>query len=185
VIRVPTGEEGPIKKALDIGADGIIVPMVNSARAAEKVVQLCKYPPVGRRGVGYARAHGYGRTFESYMDRANDTVAVIVQAEHIEAVENIDEIVDVPGVDAVLVGPYDLSASMGKTGQVTDPEVLEAIAQVRTACESAQMSLGIFAGSADAAQPFVQQGYTLIAAGTDALFLINAADNLMASLGGR
>lgn len=123
LVRVPAGEEVWIKKALDIGAAGVIIPQVNSAEQALRVVRHCKYPPFGTRGVGIARAHGYGLGFSDYVAEANDGLAVIVQAEHIEAVRDIAAIARVPGVNAVLIGPYDLSTSMGKPGQITDPEV--------------------------------------------------------------
>jgi len=128
IIRVAAKTESDIKKVLDIGADGIIAPQVNSADEACHVVACCKYPPRGIRGVGLARAQGYGRNFAEYMDSANDRIAVIIQAEHIDAVNNIDDIVKVDGIDAVFIGPYDLSASMGRMGEVDHPEVVEAIA---------------------------------------------------------
>ena len=116
IVRVPEAAEVPIKKALDLGAHGIIVPQVNTAEQAANVVRWARYAPEGARGVGLARAHGYGLKFREYLSAANREIAVIVQAEHARAVENIDAIVRVPGVDAVLLGPYDLSASLGKMG---------------------------------------------------------------------
>src|SRR5512147_638755 len=101
VVRLPVAAEVPIKKALDIGAAGIIAPQVNSAAQAEQVVGWAKYAPLGTRGVGIGRAHGYGMTFQPYVQNANDAVAVIVQAEHIDAVHNIEAIAQVEGVDAV------------------------------------------------------------------------------------
>jgi len=175
VIRVPANDEVWIKKALDIGADGIIAPQVNSAEEAQRIVQMCKYPPLGRRGVGIGRAHKYGLRFKEYMQSANDKIAVILQAETVHAVKNISAIAKVPGIDAVFVGPYDLSASLGKMGQLTDNEVREAIAAVTAGCKNAGMRLGIFADSAESAEPYIQQGYTLIAIGTDALHLASGA----------
>lgn len=185
VVRLPSSDEVWIKKYLDVGAAGVIVPQVNGAAEAERVVRLCKYAPQGTRGVGLARAHGYGLAFQEYVDNANEQVAVIVQAEHRDAVDNIQEIVQVPGVDAVLVGPYDLSASLGKIGAVTDPEVQQAIGHVRESCHAAGMPLGIFGASAAAVKPYVEQGYTLVIAGVDSLFLGNGARQLLADLGRR
>ena len=182
VIRLSCAGEVPIKKALDTGAAGIIVPQVNSARQAEEVGKLSKYSPQGSRGVGIARAHGYGLNFQEYVDTANETVAVIIQAEHIDAVDNIESIVKVNGIDAVLVGPYDLSASMGKLGQVNDPDVTAAIDRVTEACLNAGVRLGIFGVSADAVRPYLKQGYTLIVAGVDTLMLAQAANTLLAEL---
>ena len=122
IIRVPWADDVWIKKALDTGATGVIVPQVNTADDARRVVAACKYPPAGTRGVGSTRAHTYGLEFQSYIDTANRETAIIVQAEHIEAVDNIEEITAVEGLDALMVGPYDLSASMGKIGQVSQIE---------------------------------------------------------------
>jgi 2-dehydro-3-deoxyglucarate aldolase len=182
VVRVPLCDEISIKKALDIGADGIIVPQVNSRAEAERVVRYAKYPPLGARGVGVARAHGYGPRFQEYVSRANDEIAVIVQAEHIEAVNHIRDIATVAGIDAVLVGPYDLSTSMGKAGQVTDPSVLEAIARVKTECDACDMPLGIFGMTPEAVKPYIQAGYSLIAVGVDTVILANAAGQIVQQL---
>jgi 2-keto-3-deoxy-L-rhamnonate aldolase RhmA len=127
-------------------------------------------------------AQGYGQRFREYLDAANREIAVIVQAEHALAVENIEAIVRVPGVDAVLLGPYDLSASLGKMGQVDDPVVVRAIRRVTDACRAAGMPLGYFGVTAAAVTPFAAQGYTLIVAGVDTLFLGNAAKALLAEL---
>lgn len=182
LIRLPSAGDVPIKKALDAGAAGIIVPQINSARAAEAVVRMAKYAPDGQRGVGVSRAHGYGMSFQEYVSSANDEVAVVVQAEHIEAVRHIDEIVAVPGIDAVLVGPYDLSASLGKLGQVDDPEVRAAIDRVTEACLKADVRLGIFGMTAAAVKPYIDSGYTLIVAGIDTVLLGQAAAKLLAEL---
>lgn len=182
VIRVAASEEVPIKKALDIGAAGIIAPMVNSAEQARRVVRLAKYAPVGVRGVGLGRAHGYGLRFGAYVEQANEQTAVIVQAEHADAVEHIETIVKVAGVDAVLVGPYDLSASLGRMGQVGHPEVIAAIERVTEACQAAGVPLGIFGVSHEAVETYIERGYTLIAAGVDAMLLGQAAAGMLARI---
>ncbi len=182
VIRVPNSDDVWIKKALDIGASGIIVPQVNSASQARSVVASCKYPPEGTRGVGIGRAHGYGANFNDYVACANDQIAVIVQAEHIDAVNRIDEIVEVKGIDAVLIGPYDLSASLGKIGKLDDPELAVAIEKVRSCCAAAGIKLGFFGVSAEAVKPFLAQGYTLVAVGVDVLFASKSAAETLQSL---
>lgn len=182
VIRVADGHESTLKHALDTGAAGVIVPMVNTAQQARAIVSHCKYPPLGTRGVGIVRAQGYGHGFQEYVARANESTAVIVQIEHITGVENIDAIVAVPGVDAAFVGPYDLSGSMGRLGQVDHIDVLAAIEGVRLACERAGMPLGIFAGSATAARPYLDKGFTLIAVGIDAQLLGQAARQIVQTL---
>jgi 2-dehydro-3-deoxyglucarate aldolase len=182
IVRVPEATELPIKKALDLGAHGIIVPQVNTAEQAADVVRWARYAPEGARGVGLARAHGYGLKFREYLSAANREIAVIVQAEHARAVENIDAIVRVPGVDAVLLGPYDLSASLGKMGQIDDPEVVSAIGRVTDACRAVGMPMGYFGVTAAAVRPYLARGYTLIVAGVDTLYLANGAKALLAEL---
>jgi 2-keto-3-deoxy-L-rhamnonate aldolase RhmA len=184
IVRVPQAAELPIKKALDLGAHGIIVPQVNTAEQAADVVRWARYAPEGARGVGLARAHGYGLKFREYLSAANREIAVIVQAEHARAVENIDAIVRVPGIDAVLLGPYDLSASLGLMGMIDDPVVVAAIGRVTEACRRADMPLGYFGVTAAAVRPYVERGYTLIVAGVDTLYLANGAKALLAELRG-
>jgi len=182
VVRVPAAEEVPIKRVLDLGAEGLIVPQVNTATQASEVVRFARYWPAGSRGVGLARAHGYGMQFKEYIESANDQVAVIVQAEHALAVENMESIVKVEGIDAVLLGPYDLSASLGKMGRIDDPIVVEAIDHVSRTCRAAGIPLGYFGVSSGAVRPYMEKGYSLIVAGVDTLLLGSAAKKLFAEL---
>jgi 2-keto-3-deoxy-L-rhamnonate aldolase RhmA len=182
IVRVPEAAEVPIKRALDLGAHGIIVPQVNTAEQAADVVRWARYAPEGSRGVGLARAHGYGLQFREYLSSANREIAVVVQAEHARAVENIDAIVRVPGVDAVLLGPYDLSASLGKLGKIDDADVVAAIERVTAACQAVGMPLGYFGVTAAAVRPYAARGYTLLVAGVDTLYLANGAKALLAEL---
>lgn len=182
IVRVPASEEIPIKKTLDIGASGIIAPQTNTVEQVEAVVRYCRYSPQGGRGVGLSRASTYGLGLTEYVGSANDEVAVIVQAEHIDAVENIEEIVKVEGVDAIFIGPYDLSASMGKMGEVTAPDVVDAINHVTSVCNAANMPLGIFGVSAEAVTPYVDRGYSLIVSGVDVLMMAHAAQDILSVL---
>lgn len=182
IVRVPGSEEVPIKKVLDLGATGVIAPQVNTPEHAAQVVSWSRYSPAGSRGVGLARAHGYGLRFQDYVESANDTVTVIVQAEHATAVDNIEEIVKVAGIDAILLGPYDLAASLGKMGQVDDPIVVSAIQRVTDACKAVNMPLGIFGVTSAAVQPYIEQGYTLIVGGVDTLMLASSAKRMLKSL---
>ena len=182
LLRVPVLGEAPIKTALDLGVDGIIVPMVNSAQQAREAVAWSRYPPAGRRGIGLARAQGYGLEFADYMEHANERLAVVVQAEHIDAVDNIEEIAAVEGLDAVFVGPYDLSASLGKTGAVDDPEVVAAIDRVTRVCRAHGLALGYFGVSADSVLPYVERGFNLVCAGTDAGFVTAGASDVLQQL---
>jgi len=182
LVRLADKDEVHIKKALDAGAEGIIAPMVNSASQAAEVVQWAKYPPLGKRGVGLGRAQGYGMQFAEYVGQANQRIVVVVQIEHIQAVENIAAIVQVEGIDALMLGPYDLSSSMGLVGQVAHPDVIAAIDQVTNVCQAAGMPLGIFGVSAEAVQPYITRGYTLIIVGADGMLLGQAAAQLLAQV---
>jgi len=179
VIRVPSNDEIWIKKCLDIGAAGILVPQIRTSSDAQRAVQLCKYPPKGSRSVGIARAQGYGAKFQDYVASANDEIAVILQIEHMDAVDNIEMICDVSGIDALFVGPYDLSASMGKMGLTTDPEIQKAISHVTQCATQANIPLGIFGISEESVKPYIENGYTLIAVGIDTMLLGEAAAKII------
>lgn len=171
-VRVPDKSETTLKRYLDVGADGIIVPQVSSAEDVRHIAKSALYPPLGQRSVGIARAHGYGRTFNEALQ--NRSYSLVVQVESMEGTVAIHDVVREPGVDAVLVGPYDLSASCGVPGDVTCAIVQEAIAKVLDACNRAGKPCGIFAASAAAAAVYVQQGFRLIAVGVDSMLLANA-----------
>jgi 2-dehydro-3-deoxyglucarate aldolase/4-hydroxy-2-oxoheptanedioate aldolase len=175
LVRVPENQEVWLKKALDIGCNGIVIPQVKSAAEARAAVEACLYPPAGRRSVGVGRAHQYGMAFQDYVATVNDELAVILQVEHIEGVRNIESIIAVPGIDAILVGPFDLSGSLGLLGQINHPEVQAAIAEIKRQCEAANLPAGIFAVDAQAAKKAIGQGFNLIALGMDSFFLWQAA----------
>ena len=175
VVRVPDATAENIKRVLDTGCDGMIAPHVNSAEEASRTVALAKYPPFGVRSVGLGRAQGYGLTFTDYIASANERVAVIVQIEHKDAVANVDHILGVQGIDAIFVGPYDLSGSMGLLGQVSHEKVLSAIEKVRTAGAAAKMPFGIFCSTAEQASAAIKTGSRLVAIGTDLMHMANAA----------
>ncbi|MDA1016317.1 MAG: aldolase/citrate lyase family protein [Planctomycetota bacterium] len=182
LVRVPVADEVSIKKVLDLGAAGVIAPQVNTAEHAANVVSWSRYSPVGTRGVGLARAHGYGLRFQEYVETANETVSVVVQAEHARAVDNIESIVKVEGIDAILLGPYDLAASLGKMGQVDDPKVVAAIKHVTQTCRAAGVPLGMFGVTAKALTPYLECGYTLIVGGVDTLMLGTSAKRMLSDL---
>jgi len=181
-VRPPSSDEVWIKKCLDIGPSGIVVPLIKSKEEAADVIQRAKYPPLGSRSVGIGRAHTYGVQFQEYIATANEDVAVILQIEHIDAVENIDEIVKISGIDGFFVGPYDLSASMGKIGKVEDDDVQEAIARVRDSAAAANIPIGIFTATGTGAKPYIEQGYRLMASGLDSMLLAGAAKELLSSM---
>lgn len=175
VVRVPWNDEASLKKVLDLGATGVIVPLVNSAEDARLAVGRCKYPPEGFRSVGITRAQRFDLDFDDYMRRANDEIAVIVQIEHVAAVRNIDEILDVPGIDGVFVGPFDLSGSMDKPGRINDAEVQAAIAEIVQACTKRDIALCAYAHTPAHARTYMKLGYRVIGLCTDYILLARAA----------
>ncbi len=184
IVRVPLNDEIWIKKVLDAGASGVLVPQVNSVEEAQRAVRFSKYPLQGGRSVGISRAQGYGPSFQAYLDRANEDLAVIVQIEHIQAVRNVEGILAVEGIDAVLVGPYDLSASLGVTGRIDAPEVQAAMALVETAAQKTGKPLGIYSANAERAKKYIKAGYKLVAAGEDIVLLSDVEKEVARALKG-
>jgi len=172
---VRVGENNPnlIKRVMDAGAYGVIVPMVNTREQAEAAVKAVKYPPVGTRGVGLARAQGYGFDFDDYAATVNDESVVIVQVEHIDSVNNLEDILSVEGVDGCIIGPYDLSGSLGVPGNFAHPDVLAALKKVENVCEKMNVPLGMHVIEPDYELVIdnVKKGYTFIAFSLDSLFL--------------
>ncbi len=171
LVRVAENNAILIQQALDAGADGVIIPAVNSAEEARHAVKWANYPPLGTRSVGIGRAHDYGLRFADYVTEANDTTAVIIQIEHIDAVENLDEILSVSGIDGVFIGPYDLSGSMNRLGDVQHPDVKAAIQRIKTGCAQKSIPTGIFTLNPDAIAAEFTSGTRFIAVGTDASFI--------------
>jgi 2-dehydro-3-deoxyglucarate aldolase len=174
------------KAVLDSGAAGVLVPMVNTKADAELCVQMTKYPPVGARGIGLARAQGYGEDFDDYVAQANNDGLLIVQIEHKEAVENIEEILSVEGIDGTFIGPYDLSMSLGVAGKLDHPDVLSAKKRVLDATRTHGLVAGIHlvhpGTAAEDCSTAVADGYRFIALGTDILFLGETARALSSAV---
>lgn len=181
VVRVAENNPILIKQALDIGADGIIVPLVNTASQAQQAVSSAKYPPLGNRSVGIARAHNYGINFADYIQHANDSVAVIIQIEHEEAVRNLDEILAVDGIDGVFIGPYDLSGSLNKLGDIFSEPVQQAIQEVKAKCRKKNIPVGLFSQNPASIQDELTNGATFLAVGTDTFFVWNGAKQVIDS----
>ena len=182
LVRIPNHAETSVKQALEVGAQGIIVPQVNSPDAARKIVDYAKYPPQGCRGVGVGRANGYGMSLAEYLRVANDETVVIAQIEHADGVANVEDIVATPGLSAVLVGPNDLAASMNLLGQTEHPDVVAAIEKVRLAAQAQNLPLGIFHGDPVRAIEYGKQGFSLIACGVDSIIMGKAAQALSEQL---
>ena len=143
--RVPACDHTEIKRVIDFAPAGIIVPMVMDADDARRAVAACRYPPEGNRGCGFRRGLAYGAgNFDEYWEASKEDPLVIIQLEHIDAVRNLDEILAVPGIGAIAIGPYDLSASMGKEGQWHDPEVAAAYDESCRKVREAGVLLGVY-----------------------------------------
>jgi len=183
---VRVGENNPvvIKRVMDAGAYGVIVPMVNTKKQAEAAVRAVKYPPIGTRGVGLARAQGYGDKFDEYAATVNQESIVIAQVEHIEAVNNLESILSVEGIDGCIIGSYDLSGSLGKPGNFEDPDVLAALKKVEQTCKEMKVALGMHVIQPDyrLVMEKVAKGYNFIAFSLDILFLGNSCREQMTRL---
>lgn len=185
IIRVTENNPILIKQALDIGAEGLIVPLVNTASEASQAVASARYPPVGKRSVGIARAHHYGLNFADYLQQANQSIAVIIQIEHQEALNNLDDILAVDGIDGVFIGPYDLSASMNRPGDVSSSVVQEAIKAVKSKCSHKGIPVGMFLPQVDQVEAEVASGTRFLAVGTDTFFVRSGAQRVLEGFKGR
>ena len=184
LVRVGNNDAYLIKRVMDAGAHGVIVPMVNSREDAEAAVSAVKYPPLGTRGVGLARAQGYGYKFDEYKKWVENESVVIVQIEHIRAIENLEEILNVPGVDGSIIGPYDLSGSMGWPGEFDRAEVKTALKRYEDICRKMEKPMGIHVVQPDSVKvsEYLKKGYTFIAAGVDMLYLGDKCREIMKGL---
>lgn len=187
VVRVEGNDVVQIRKALDLGAAGVLVPLINSAEEAKRAVAAAKYPPQGVRGYSFSRMNEWGVRFAEYAATANDEIAVIVMIETRSGVEHVDEIVATDGVDGVFIGPYDMSGSYGVPGETGGPVVAEACARVVAACRAAGKSVGLHVvkPTTDAVRSAVDAGYNLICLGVDVVFLDEGARAARAAMAGR
>jgi 2-keto-3-deoxy-L-rhamnonate aldolase RhmA len=172
-VRVGENNTRIIKRILDAGADGIIVPSVNSAEEAKKAVNAVKYPPIGTRGVGLSRAQGYGFDFENYRDIKTKEIKLIVQIEHIQAIKELENILEIDGIDGTFIGPYDLSGSIGKPGEWDNPEYQNALSYYEETVKKYNKLVGYHVVSTDHKMllEIQKRGYNFLAFGFDALFL--------------
>lgn len=169
LVRLTSNDPNQIKRMMDAGARGILVPMVNTADEASRAVAATRYAPKGTRGVGLARAQGYGSGFADYLAWQSDGPIVIVQIEHVSAIDHIASIVSVPGVDGLIIGPYDLSCSMGIPGQFDVPEFLDAMKRIREIAAERGVAVGTHIVEPDHAllSGAIRDGYTFIAYSVD------------------
>ena len=179
LVRLAEGGPKDCKQALDAGAGGVIVPMVESAGQLLAVRDACRWPPAGTRGVGFSRANLFGKHFDAYHEEAQAPL-LVAMIEHIRAVENLGDILAVEGLDAILIGPYDLSASLGLTAQFDHPSFKDAMRRICDMAKRANVPAGVHVvpPSMDELDQRIAEGYRFIAFSMDAVFLHTAAQRL-------
>jgi len=181
LVRVRANEEPRIKLALDLGANAVMVPMVNTVDDARRAVKAAKFPMLGGRGIGPWRASDYYRDFDNYMATANEATALIIQIEHRDAVEAIDDIIAVEGIDAIFVGPADLSASLGHGTNTGNADTVSAIERVAKACTARGMPMGIDCLSPEHITHWGALGFRIFIFGADFIFLDEGARDAVAT----
>ncbi len=181
IVRVGENNPNLIKRVMDIGAYGVIVPNIKSREEALKAVESVKYPPAGNRGVGLFKAQKFGSEFEKYTRWLKNESVVILQIEHIDAVKKIDEIFSVKGIDAYMIGPYDLSGSINKTGKLNDPMMKYLINKIIKAGKKYSITAGIHSVSPDPkdAIKFKKNGFKFLSISLDSIFLSNKAKSTL------
>lgn len=189
LVRVPSSDIGHVKPVLDAGAPGIIVPQVRSAGEVRRVVDACRYPPMGDRGFGPHRPSNYGRAlstdFDAYVETMNRDLFVSVQIEHIEACRELDAIAAIPGLDSLVIGPVDLSGSMGVLGQLDHPEVVAAMERIIDVGHEAGLSIGMGMGSQYAfGRRWSSRGVDWIQVDCDYNYMISGFDRVTTGIRG-
>lgn len=185
LVRLSANDPIQIKRMMDAGARGVIVPMVNSREEAEQAVRSVYYPPRGARGVGLARAQGYGTGFEEYTRRLDTDTIVIPQIEHVLGVEALSDILSVDGVDGFIVGPYDLSGSLGIPGAFDHPKMTAAMERIRSIGARAGKSAGLHVvePEIEALRRSIEEGYTFVAYSLDIRMLDTSCRQALRDLG--
>ena len=184
IVRVPVNNEVIIKQALDIGAQTLLIPMVNTKEEALAAIKACYYPPHGIRGVGsaLARASRWNRV-DGYLKQANDEICILLQAETKQALDNLPQILELDGFDGIFIGPADLSADMGYMGNPNHPEVVAAIEKAIAQIKAANKAPGILMANEQMAKHYIELGALFVAVGVDTTLLARAADNLAQNYG--
>jgi 2-dehydro-3-deoxyglucarate aldolase len=187
LVRTPGQAYHDIKRYMDAGAYGVIVPFVNDASTANAIVDSVKYPPLGRRGVGFARDNDYGINLINKLKHGNDKSFVCVQIEDISGMHNLDEILGISGIDAAFLGPYDLSASMGIAGDFEHPEYKNTCSKFLSACQSHDVMAGIHVvqPNPDEALKRIKEGYNMIAYSLDITLLGSSLSEGLKQINGR
>lgn len=178
LVRAPWNDFVTIKRILDAGVMGVLVPYVNTRAEAEAAVRACRYPPAGIRGIaGSPRAAGYGHNIMDYLRRANDEIFVIAAVETPEAVSHLDAILTVEGLDGIFIGPMDLATSMGYFANPAQAEVQAVIAAIESKVMGAKKVLGTVAGSWEQAQGLYERGYQMVMVMADGVALAKMASD--------
>jgi 4-hydroxy-2-oxoheptanedioate aldolase len=186
--RVPSNRHDHIKRVLDNGAHGVVVPMVNTRQEALDAVSAILYPPQGTRSVGGSvHALNFHASAGDYYAKANDEILVVLQCEHIDAVRDADAIFSVPGIDAIFVGPNDLAASMRRADGSPPPaeEFKKALADILSACQRHKVAAGIHCGSAEEVKLRIEQGWRFLAVGSELKMMLDGAKAVLQGIGGR
>lgn len=179
IVRPPWNDMVMVKRALDAGAQSLLLPFVQTADEARRAVAYTRYPPDGLRGVaGTHRGSRYG-TVSNYLKRASEEICVIVQIETLPALAKLDEIAAIPGIDSIFIGPSDLSASMGHLGDIANPAVQEHLAAAAKACRRAGKPSGIIGPTPDMVARFIDYGYSWVAIGSDMGFMVGRAQEYL------
>jgi len=184
IIRVSTNDEALILRALDIGAQGIEIPQINSRYDAERAVKAVKYSPQGERGVcRYVRAANYSSMNKfKYFEYANGETMIIAHIEGIKGINNLDEILSVPGIDVIFIGPYDLSQSLGIPGEVNHPLVTKRMKEVVSKCKENKIAVGTFADDVETAKSWISLGVQYMSFSVDVGILYEASKNIINKL---
>jgi|SaaInlV_120m_DNA_4_1040238.scaffolds.fasta_scaffold02756_6 2-dehydro-3-deoxyglucarate aldolase len=181
LVRLTSNDSDQIKRVMDAGAHGIIVPMIKTKQDVENAIKSLKYPPSGERGVGLARAQHWGNKFNEYLKWLENDSIIIVQIEHIDAVNNLDEIFSLNGISGYIIGPYDLSSSMGVPGDFTNPEFIQTIERIKSKAKKYNLCGGIHVvePNTNELQQRIDEGYGFIAYSLDTRMLDSASRNAL------
>jgi 2-keto-3-deoxy-L-rhamnonate aldolase RhmA len=182
-VRLSENNNEQIKKVLDLGAQGIIVPLITNSLEVKKIVQNVNYPPLGSRSYGFGRAHGFGYNFEKYLRNQSKKIKILIQIETLEAINNLEEILKVGGIDGTLIGPYDLTGSLDIPGKFKNKIYLNCLLKYEKLSRKFKVPMGIHFAFPDSTlvNKSKKNGYKFIATGTDMTFLGNACKKILSN----
>ncbi len=184
IVRVPSNDRASVMRPLDAGADGLLVPMVETREYAEQLIRFSKYPPLGQRGVALRRAHSAYRPLPAapYLQRANEETLIVAQIETQLSVDNLETILDLGSIDVAFVGPADLSTSMGHPGQASHPEVVQAIERVLEVSRGHGVAPGIHLTEVHSVKEWARRGMRFISYSGDLAFIVDSAARDLAQI---